>query len=116
MGQVYVANPSNTKILYQVNGTAIQPGWPSGPGKPPQFVTTALGVYPQAGCFNFGDNHLTAQFTDQIGSFGFDFPISGVSVDADLLVYVFRGYAMMLDQFGYHISSSGVPVPPPPPA
>ena len=116
MGQVFVANPSSVKVTWQVNGGALPVGWPGKVGGPPTFVSATLQKLPKTGCFNLGDNTLNAQFTDQEGGFTYPLaiPTSGISVDANLILYVFRGYAVLLSQFGYVISTAGVPVPPPP--
>jgi hypothetical protein len=113
VGQVYVANPSSTKVFYTVNGGPIPTGWPARAGGPPYIVSAALVKYPAAGSFNLGSNSLTAQFSDQTGGFVFPLSITGVSVDADLVLYVFRGYAVLMSQFGYVISTAGAPLPPP---
>ncbi len=112
---VYVVNPSPVKVLYQVNGTAIQVGWPAKPNGQPYIVSAPLARNPATGSFNLGDNAFQAQFTDQEGSFSYPLSISGVSVDQDLVLYVFRGFAALMNQFGYVISRAGTPVPPPPP-
>lgn len=119
MGQVYVVNPSPTKVFLSVNGAPIPTAWPAGvPGFPyrPYIVSATLIKRPQAGFFNLGDNTVTATFSDQEGP-GYNLPLnipSGVSVDQDLVLYVFRGYGVLLSQFGYLLSTAGVPVPPPP--
>jgi hypothetical protein len=117
VGQVYVANTSSVKLLYQVNGAAISPGWPGTQGGPPVMITAPLVRYPEGGKFNLGNNTFTAQFTDQEGGpyqFSFRFDPAQMSVDANYLIYVFRGYASLLNQFGYVLQTSGTPVPPPP--
>jgi hypothetical protein len=116
VGKVYLANASTSWADYQLNGAALPPGRPvaAGPKPPrwtPYFVVAPLGRYPDGGTFGYDGNDLVVTFRDtdppdKPHLFSVVIPRTH-SVDDPLILYAYRGMAMLL-------TDRGVPLDPNP--
>lgn len=126
VGKVYLANASTAWVQYGLNGSALPLARPVAAGpKPPQFtpyfLVAPLGRYPTGGSFGPGDNELVVLFKDtdppdRPHVFKIVIP-SGRSVDDALILYAFRGMAMLLTDRGVPLDPNpllmtGVPADP----
>jgi hypothetical protein len=126
VGKVYLANASTAWAQYSVNGSALPLARPVAAGpKPPQFtpyfVVAPLGRYPTGGNFGYDDNELVVTFKDtdppdRPHRFTVVIPRAH-SVDDALILYAFRGMAMLLTDRGVPLDPNpllmtGVPADP----
>ena len=112
-GQVYIANISSSVAKYFVNGALIDmPARKMNPiTSTPYFVLVGRSLYPDPpGSFAFGDNPFCASFADYIppeaGEMNCTITISpDISINDDLILYVFRNMAVLLTTRGGVVST-----------
>ena len=114
MSRVYIFNVSSSGVKYIVNGTTLAsvPGAESTTHYTPHSVSTSFQKYPDSTVFGYGINSFESVFFDVISGekphhfFEITIPLD-VSLESNLILYVFRRVIHLMDQRGRPVIEDG---------